>query len=252
MKKIFNKTASERFTKNYLRIYANIDKVEYSDQEKSELINALKSIADEFYQKPKLAFDIRGSGYGISKGDETLGIKAFTNRLSQKGLSNLDGVSVQIKDKNYYSSFSIMTNEYQTLKRVDIEFNWQHEGEESLSFFNNILRSIVDVVSIEYAYCYPDNETLSESGEWRVKTTPLSITSYQTDSEKLWNSSMEQIKDGKIKKLYPINIFNERQKTSMEWLKREMEILMLTDSIEIWKSPKLFREGIKVKNAIIY
>ncbi|MFK8275682.1 hypothetical protein ACI76Y_08385 [Capnocytophaga cynodegmi] len=215
---------------NYLRIYANIGKENYSENEKETLVKTLITIGEEIFSQTDLRMDIHGSGYGISKGDPLVKQQTFWKKIDKKGYKNLFGIGASHKDYySYRSQFNLWMQSHNFF-RLDIEFFWQANDNFDYEKAQKIIEIYLPIVRIDYAYGYLADKNLSWD-EWITKESFWSSTSYIPKEEEIWQGQIGEILNGKIKKIYAFNVFNKTQskKTSHENLKR----IPLNDEIEI-------------------
>ncbi|MFK8270550.1 hypothetical protein [Capnocytophaga stomatis] len=215
---------------NYLRIYANIGKENYSENEKETLVKTLIAIGEEIFTQTDLRMDINGSGYGISKGDPLVKQQTFWKKIDKKGYKNLFGISTSHKDYyNYRSQFNLWMQSHNFF-RLDIEFFWQANDNFDYEKAQKIIKTYLPIVRIDYAYGYLADKNLTWD-EWITKESFWSSTSYIPKEEEIWQGQIGEILNGKIKKIYAFNVFNKAQseKTSHENLNR----IPLNDEIEI-------------------
>ncbi|MHC0440340.1 hypothetical protein [Flavobacterium sp. 3-210] len=241
----------KKFEKNYLRVFLNIGKKEYSEEEKKNATELLISIANNLCKYSKLKYDISGSGYGISKGDGFIGEKSLKNKIERKGFKNLFGFTVHSNDHKYKSGFSIFSNEY-VVNRIDMYFSWPYEDSKSLDKAVQIIKMVSEKLKIDYAYAYSDDKTLFENGEVRIKTYIFSSILKVPEQERIWEDKLLEILRGTIKKLYPINVFNKKQIEGLDNINSEKQI-ELSDENQIWifDPIKLKAENVKVKMKVI-
>jgi hypothetical protein len=240
----------KKYEKNYLRIYANIGKAEYSEEEKKVMTELLIGIANNIFSHNELKYDISGSGYGISKGDAFVGQKTLKNKIDKKGYKNLFGFTVHSNDRNYKSGFSIYSS-HLVVNRIDMYFSWPHK-DLIIDKAIEIIKMISEKLRIDYAYSYPDDKTLSEIGEERISYGFFSISSKIPKQEIEWNSKLSEISTGTIKKLYPFNVFNKKQQEGLSEIHPEKQIdLSNENQIWIFETSSLDRENKKVKTKAI-
>jgi hypothetical protein len=241
----------KKFEKNYLRIFANINKAEYSEDEKKLLTELLISITKINFNCNKLKYDIEGSGYGISKGDGLIYEKSLNNKLNEKGYKNLSGFKVYSYDDSYKSAFSIFSN-VNVLNRLDMYFSWPYNDLESLEKTIEIIKSVSQKLKIDYAYAYPDDKTLFEEGEGRINYIGRSSMLSIPEQELKWEDKFSEITTGTIKKLYPLNVFNKKQIEGLRHLTTEKKI-QLSDENQIWifNPSTLDTENTKVTTKVI-
>lgn len=222
----------KKFEKNYLRVFLNIGKKEYSEEEKRNATELLIDIANNLCKDSKLKYDISGSGYGISKGDGFIGEKALKNKIDKKGYKNLYGFVVHSNDHSYKSGFFIYSNEY-VLNRMDMYFSWPYEDSNSIDKTIEIIKVISKKLKIDYAYAYPDDKTLGEIGEYRITYYNFSTISRVPEQEHIWQDKLLEIPTGTIKKLYPFNLFNKNQIEGLSNIVPQKQI-KLHDENQIW------------------
>ncbi|RYJ39081.1 hypothetical protein NU08_1919 [Flavobacterium anhuiense] len=241
----------KKFEKNYLRVFLNIGKKEYSEEEKKNATELLISIANTLCKDSKLKYHISGSGYGISKGDGFIGEKALKNKIDKKGYKNLFGFIVHSSDHRYKSGFSIFSNE-NVVNRMDMYFSWPYEESKSLERAIEIIILISKYLKIDYAYGYSDDKTLFENGEGRIKSYIFSSVLKVPEQERIWEDKLLQIPKGTIKKLYPINVFNKKQIEGLYNINPEKK-MELSDENQIWIfTPTILNnENAKVKMKVI-
>lgn len=249
---IFDFWKKKPLEKNYLRIYANIGQVEYSEEFKEEIIEFFIDIANDLNECPKLKYDISGVGYGISKSSPFLGEKAFRNRINSKGYSKLTGITIRTDERDYSSHFSIVKWP-NNLNWLHVDFCWGYFNDKNLEKAINILNKLSEIIEIDYAYAYSSDSSLSDSGEWRDSKGFFSISSKTPKTEILWNKNISKIKSGVIKKLYPINIFNESQSKNLVDVIIPQEEIELNDKNVVWKFKRdtLKELNSKLSNAIL-
>jgi hypothetical protein len=241
----------KKYEKNYLRIYANIGKAEYSEEEKKVMTELLIGIANNIFSHNELKYDISGSGYGISKGDGLIGEKSLKNKIDKKGYMNLFGLKVCSGDRSYKSGFFILPSAID-LKIMDIYFSWTYTNEESLQKANEIIKLISQKLKIAYAYAYSDDKTLLENGEGRITYGIFSIKVIIPEQERKWESKLHEIPSGTIKKLYPFNVFNKKQLEGLSGIHPEKQIdLSNGNQIWIFDPSKLNEENNNVKTKVI-
>ncbi|MCV2485306.1 hypothetical protein OD917_10250 [Flavobacterium sp. SH_e] len=241
----------KNFDKNYLRIYIDIGKSEYSEDEKKSATELLIDIANNLCNDSKLKYDISGSGYGISKGDGFIGERSLKNKIESKGFKNLFGFTVHSNDHTYKSGFSIFSNEH-VINRIDMYFSWPYEDFKSLDKAIQIIKMVSDKLKIDYAYAYSDDKTLFENGEGRIKTYIFSSILKVPEQERIWEDKLLEILKGTIKKLYPINVFNKRQIEGLGNIQPEKQI-EVSDENQIWifDPINLRAENVKVRMKVI-
>ncbi len=222
-----------RLEKNYLRVYANIGRAEYSERDKRKLSEHFISLAKELYDSPILKYDITGPGYGISKGSPLLGQRAFDNRIKSKGYSKLDGLTIRAEAHAYSSMFLLLNNAHDP-DRLEAYFSWPHAQDKALGQAVKIIRSLSKVMQIEYAYAYPTDNSLNDIGEWKNKKGIFSISLSMPESERIWDRHIREIKTGTIKKVYPINCFNWVQVSQVNGIEPHDKI-SLENGNEIWR-----------------
>lgn len=249
---IFNFWTKRPLEKNYLRIYGNIGEAEYSEERKKELVELLVNIANELNDYPKLNFDINGIGYGISKGSPFLGERAFRDKIQDKGYSKLIGATIRSEKGEYNSCFNIITWS-NDVNWLNLDFSWNYFDDINLNKSIMLLKRASKIIKIDYAYAYSSDSSLSDSGEWRVSKRLFTVSSKMPKKEILWNKNIGKIKSGLIKKLYPINLFNEEQKKNLVGVVLPEEEIKLNDNITLWrfKSNSLQELNSKVSNSVL-
>lgn len=211
--------------KNYLRIYANWGKPYYSEKEKEELVMFFCKIVKELYAPLPIKYDILGSGYGISKGGPFLGQKAFDNKLMKKGYKNLYGVTIKQTDE-IYSHFILLENDFHgDACRMELTFDWPHEQDLKLKKALDLLIEISKKLEIKYAYAYP--------ADIKMNFYENAYRTYASKSQKAWSQRMQEIKDGMIKEICPVNFFNYQQLSKLSNIEPD-EKIQLNNMGEIW------------------
>lgn len=196
-------------TRNYLRIYANLNKENYSESEKESLVKTLIFIGETIFQQSDLRMDINGSGYGISKGDPLVKQATFWKKINQKGYKNLLGISASDKDETYQSQFNLWTPK-DDFWCLDIEFFWQNANDFDHEKAQKIIETWLPITRIDYAYGYRADKKLTWN-EWITKKSFWSSTSYIPKDEEVWQEKISEIPNGSIKKIYDFNVLNTAQ-----------------------------------------
>ena len=219
--------------KNYLRIYANMGKGQYSEKDKEKISNRFIKIANDLNGFSKFKYDISGPGYGISKGSPYLGEKAFVGRIKNKGYSKLTGINIMSKENSYNSRFILMKwpND---MNWLDVCFSWPHLDDENLDVSIKILENFSEIIQINYAYAYPTHSDLYDLGERIMSKNIFSFSTKTSKPENLWKENIKNIKLGFIKKLYPVNVFNKSQRENLNGI-LPLEKIKLNNDNEVWK-----------------
>lgn len=244
--KIFKRKPT--YTKHYLRVYCNIGKSEYSETEKKNLVSSLLVIPNLLFEEPKLEFDIHGPGYEISKGS-SIGKKALMNRFEKKGYSKMYAFDVISEEQKFNSGILFMPNST-TLGFLDCHFSWPYSISNPQKFLIELINELSKFAHIEYGYCYPADDRLSDAGEGVVKAGLFSTTVSNPDSEILWRDKIEQIPTGIIKKLYPLNLLNSKQIDQLTNIEPNNSI-QLNSNIQLWEIENYDDLTSKVNNSVL-
>lgn len=236
-------------TKNFLRVYANAGKVNYSSAEKQSITECLISLATSCLGKTKPKFDISGSGYGFSKGSSRIGEKSFRNRLKKKGFESMWGMTVGSDEANYDSSFILMSPAH-PIQYMECSFYWSIGTEQNMDYCLDILKRISEIAEINYAYAYPAKENLM-LGECYIKNGIFYSEIKRLPAVLKWNKNWAESLDGKIRKLFPMNCFNAKQLENLVEIK-PVEKTPLGNGSEIWKiADDEIERGNKILNNLI-
>jgi hypothetical protein len=219
-----------KYEKNYLKVYANWGKQGHSDLEKQRIIQLFISLSKKLYNSSSLKFDIYGPGYGISKGTPYFGKKAFDNKLNKFGYKNFDGMTIKAEGE-YISSQLIFIN-LDILSILEMCFLWENDSDLDLIKAIDLLTEISDFVDIEYAYAYPTIREMNVS-EGIYEKGFFTFSSVIPKSEFFWSKNVKKIKEGMIKKIYPINCFNLSQLAQLANIQPD-EKYILKNRSEIW------------------
>ncbi|GET45544.1 hypothetical protein [Capnocytophaga felis] len=223
-------------TQNYLRIYANINKEDYTETEKEALVKTLITIGEDIFEQTDLRMDINGSGYGISKGDPLVKQTTFWKKIDKKGYKNLFGISASHKDDySYRSQFNLWIQSY-NFSRLDIEFFWKANDSFDHEKAKKIIEAYLPIARIDYAYGYLADKNLTW-GEWITKESFWSSTSYIPKEEEIWEEQIGEIPNGKMKKMYAFNVLNQKQIENIqkEYKKLDIKVIRLDNELEIWQ-----------------
>ena len=242
---------THKLNKNYLRVYANLNRIEYSEFEKEVLVDLYRNITNQLYHSAKLKYDIFGSGFGISKGGPLLGEKGFNTRLSKKGYGNLFGTYFYEEVKNFSSGFTLLTNR-DSGNCVDSFFSWSYEEDKEVKKVEEIVSQISKYMDVQYGYAYSTDKRLIEAFESKTKNI-FSVDSISINkSHRLWTNNLHKIEKGKIKELYQINLLSKVQRKQMEGIIPD-EVKVFNDELQIWKfkTDKLKKMNGLAKNKVV-
>lgn len=237
--------------KNYLKIYGNMASNYLSDEDKKVIVNKFIQMAEKEFELSKLKFDISGFGYGISKGDSYRGYKSFKNKIDQKGYKNIDGIRIESKDNLHKFGLDFFNN-LGTINRIEMYFSWPIIRDEGRDNTINKLQFASKFIKIDYAYAYECDKSLYEIGEGKISKGFFSTTVSNTPDELHWGKHIHEVLSGKIKKIYPINLFNKIQLNYLSGITPDATI-QLNNSNEIWcfKKSNLKMMNSKATNKIL-
>ena len=185
-------------------------KTNYSDLEKEKLIHSLVKISETIFACTNLRFDINGSGYGISKASAMATRKTFDDKLQSKGYTKLEGISLMEKDSIYAATFDLWMKEFHG-PRIEFSFNWDYQSDIQLAKAALVIHELLNIITINYAYAYPANQTLANSAEWTITDEDGCLLSFMSEEEEEWDNKIIEIPTGAYKKIYPFNVFNTEQ-----------------------------------------
>ena len=242
---------SGKLNKNYLRVYANLNRTQYSESEKESLVDVYLKITKNLYSSGKLKYDIFGTGFGISKGGPLLGEKAFNNKLSKKGCANLFGLYIFEEVKKFSSGFTLLTNR-DSGNCIDSYFSWSYEEDKEAKKVEEILSQISKYITVQYGYSYSTDKTLIEAFESKTRKIFFFDSISINKNHRLWTNNVHTIEEGKIKELYQINLLNLDQRKKMEEIIPD-EIKVFNNELEIWKFKpnKLRKMNSLAKNKVV-
>lgn len=223
----------KKFYKNYLKIFANIGDPSYPSKQKALIIEQFIELSKNTFAGSTLKFDIDGKRIGLSKGSPLIGEKALRNKLSKFGYSDVNCVTTAVAKSNMQSHLFFLHQVGERPSYCEIVFTWNYESDQSNDKAISLFCDCSKMVNINYGYAYQAtfNTSLHES-----KTNIVGVT-YRPKSELEWDNKIHLIKDGAIKKIYPVNCFNKNQKKNLSFQfqkiipikKSELEICVVAD-----------------------
>lgn len=223
----------KRFYKNYLKIFANIDEPSYTLEQKELIIEKFIELSKNTFAGSTLKFDIDGKRIGLSKGSPLIGEKALRNKLSKFGYDNVNCITTAVEKSSMQSHLFFLHQIGERPAYCEIVFTWNYESDQSNDRAISLFHDCSKIVNINYGYAYlaSFNTSLHET-----KTNMVSV-SYRPKSLREWDNKIKLIKDGAIKKIYPVNCLNKNQKKNLtikfqkivSIKNSELEICMVTD-----------------------
>ncbi|MEO9532920.1 MAG: hypothetical protein ABJG68_15315 [Crocinitomicaceae bacterium] len=196
-------------TCNYLKLYLNIGKDEYSEKEKEQLVNSFIPTLEEIFPSINLKYDIGGHGYGISKGDGYFGIKALRSKFEKKGYDNMYSVTCSALENKIQAGMLFLPARKSNFISFHIVAPFEQCVNEKL--IETVLRNYNQICSVDYGYGYEVGKGFVGSVENYEKkglfSTSLSVNPDQFEFE----NKLESALAGKIKKIYELNVFNKQQ-----------------------------------------
>ena len=215
--------------KNYLRLYCNLSLSEYSEELKKDLVSFILKVCDSILCYNKLVFDVSGGGYGISKGDSLIGARTLQNRLIEKGYDKLEGFEANDHHENHASGFTI--HRYLDDPYLNLYFSWPIDSQSDT--ITKIVREASTIVNIFYGYSYSVNNRMIESTETEIKRGFFSLVSASHSFNLYSNKELVELKNGKIKAIFPVNVFNQNQVDCHKGIGL-VKTTNISDELSIW------------------
>lgn len=203
----------KKFYKNYLKIFANIGESSYTSEHKALIIEQFIELSKNTFADSMLKFDINGKRIGLSKGSPLIGEKALRNKLSKFGYNDVSCVTTAVAKSNMQSHLLFLHEVGGRPSYCEIVFTWNYEPHQSNDKAISLFCDCSKMVNINYGYAYlaTINTSLHES-----KTNMVGVT-YRPKSVIEWDNKIRLIKDGAIKKIYPVNCFNKNQRKNLSF-----------------------------------
>lgn len=200
---------TKRYFKNYLRVFSNIERNAYSSEEKKAIIDKFIELSKFIFSKDNLKYDINGKRIGLSKGSPLIGETALLKRIEKYGYQEINSITTAIPGSKCHSLLKILPSLGNRPAYCEITFTWEHTPSSLTDTATSLFTELSQMVEVEYGYAYLASSNTSIVGEWK---TNLFGISYRPKLEQLWEKKIHLIKEGAIKKIYPINCFNKKQK----------------------------------------
>ncbi|WP_133406880.1 hypothetical protein [Parashewanella tropica] len=171
-------------------------------EERVKNLQAVSDLVRGLFNQSANQFDI-GGPYRISKG-KTVGEKSFWNKLNKFG----------------HDKYSYVTGERVNEFGFELSYIAPEDCSEIIVWYDpalysinviDILKSLIIDLDIRYGYAVDLRKNYDIRLETRIRKGVFS-TSVTVDAENIeWNKNVPKIKDGIIRRVYPLNILNPSQ-----------------------------------------
>jgi hypothetical protein len=204
------KNINYRLFKDFTRVYANLDKANYSIQEKEQIFESFIQFSKQLFKDQKLTFDPDGKKLSLSKGSPSIGEKALRNRIDKFGIEDLTGLTIYTKkDYRFGAHISILQQIGERPDYIDLTIAKPLLDKKDYNHRLDLFSSINKFVKIEYGYSYKALNYISLIGEGQYRR-PFLYPIIQGPND-YWDDKIQFIKNGQIKRIYQFNCLNSIQ-----------------------------------------
>ncbi len=190
------------FKKHPVNVVLKLYAIDVPMARRESILNAIiLTLKTNFNQLPK-NYVIHGP-YGVRKGGSIL-YKTFVKKLAEKGHEKYYAVDGQTENSHGFH-FS-----YSSVKPVFELTIWHREGKHDLNNFL-LVKSLVDQIDVKYGYIFnlPSNYLLPN--ESKLTKGLLGYGSEPNKEYQSWSKKMELIEQGVIRKVFAVNVINDKQ-----------------------------------------
>ena len=214
--KLLKLITGQKMNRFHVGFCFDLNNTDNSDDYKEKLIeDYIQIMNDSFIEIRKFKFNIYGSGYGLSKGSQLIGVKAMKNKFAKRGYGNCKFFSIENEQNEIVLGFS-------TERVNDTLFNgylgFNKTGKDSTEFAINFFSKLNKVFKLEYGYgfeCYSD---FYHENETYPKYSLLGSSISSGMKEFNWRNGLGKLKQGWIRKLFSINVFNSSQMNELKFI----------------------------------